>query len=1600
MKINYRLAILEVFAIAVCYMIVAWPLASATSVNIFFNGQSQETAELSIGNLLNKQITSKHEPSDVTWTNVKILAEISSASLSHTIEKIYLYKCKKMSPINCIMTEPQVFDNWIDTELAWKDINEREGSGAYPQVANLLIIIKMIGPNGRTNWAGSWDTVRRTDYNVFNTYSHEISGLDFYAKSADLVQPIKSYIEGYQMIPFNWAEKVVLQGASSLYGLGGSESDLQSPPPQLQTAQPNTNEIDTINKDYYFLLSQTSSGIASPVTLNLNPSFDCGDGVCEIDLGETKESCCIDCGCLADEYCDVAGTGTSTCKDADAIAIQVQPLTTPTVTDCSLPFDIDLKLTINNPPSSLTDTLTAYMTLNDEIHTSTCTKGLGAEYTCPVTMTPAMLCGSGSSLIGPNTANVTISYNDGPNVISQDLSASFPDLTVTYDCACQSGFYCDAGERRCKPEGSVGLQILNVTSYMINYNPAGDNIIVTAKITNPPSDLTTPGTANYVLGSLYKGGSLIVNGTSGNAQCTGGSSTNHIYTCSIPISITNYDHENAYYYRGNSMTITATYSNGGTQAVKGLSAAISDVTIPSYRCGDGTQNAEETEENCCVDAGCSGTGKYCDAVSGCQYVNNVTLSMISVQPKNTTDCKRINTINLTAKVSNVPYDLHVNYVYYYKGGELQNWGLQCSTPNPVTGLSDCQLQIPPIDGCELPYYTVGPNSLNMTITFPDGLSSMITRHLSTSFDNILVAPTWHCGQYGCETGVGESGENCCIDCGCVDGEYCDYDPMYNPNGQCRAKQDIRLVIDDPSAQVSLDTCEKSHTVDVRAHIENQPSGMMLENWYGTINGESTEKLACQEHQRFSTSVNSTFECKVIVPAVMECSKGDTFNYANNSLSFFISYTDGTGRRVTQTLTSSMPAIKITQSIRSVYDITQDAISAMQAKLADTMSAMQDLLDIMQTCIKLAMVMAIVGVVATLAIGFGGDKLPGTLGKKLSGTTMGDRFIAGSMLTNALTTSVTSICDMISQYYQLTMKMNEAEMEMIQMQMCLDLHQHEMDIGNCDGREESCFSSITSCMRWNEIQNAMGDIGRFSSNINRDAARMTNAWTEFGEGLDDAGIGYGAGGRGSASLVVSCGGNDNTERCCDFEATPTTSNSGSGVNKDYNDYQVRVLGQINCEYPVVYKNGQPFLEGKTSSSTTSLHGFSSPTIWKFQLYCFKSSQQYQNARQPPSSIEDYGRGEKSFFIGHNNDSENGCVGSEWPSGTRNPNVPSGRGLTDDDADQDSSQNVYLCFTGTSGDTYTYKCGSCSETDHLYGSVAYESITKCESDLQNEADFMNYLYSEYEATVQGNELLVTELTESPEELSNIEDEYTCYQTTGQFCYQGQTPEDCSEIYGMYSYEYETCPPGAVCCGGSIPPEPEPAQDVYLCRRGHSSGITDTYECDESCDSGNIVNPALFEYDSIAECKLNLAYAASAIEDSMPGFLATVVGDTIQITQINQAPTATITKVGLHDVPYDDYTIENEVSGVVTITGTASDLNGIDDIEEVRVRAIHGVTADLDTYPSFDDEGNWQVEWDIAGNPIIQDGWEYSIIVIVTDDDGEFNNEFNTAVTVSKA
>ena len=1105
---DYKLLLIEIFAIAASYLIITMPAAYATNVNIIFDGNVQDTVKISSGTSVNKQINIQHDPSDRSWTKVKVLVKVNSASLAHNIERVYVYKCRALSPKDCARSTPVDSETYVDTELAWNDISARKGLSPWPEAANIMILVKLTDINNKISWVGFWDTIERIDYNVFNIYSSELSNVDLYAESSDLINPIKSFIENYQMLPFNWATKVVFKTAGSLYGLGASETNLDQSPPQFQIAEISRNEVTVIGNEYQFIFPNTTNGVRNPITLNLNPSFTCGDNIHESDLGETPNNCCYDAGCAAGEYCDIADVSdpsSGTCKNIGSVSLEILPISVPTITACTNQFSIDIKAKVNNPPGGLASTATGYITIGGTTHTASCT-GEGNLYTCPVTFTPLASCGKDSYSMGPNTINLTVTFNDGQQTVTRDLGKGFGDIVISYDCSCQSGMYCDISDLACRSD-TVSLSILDVRSHITDYAGGTDYISVTAKIQNPPSGMSIS-SMTYMLGNITFDHSS-VSGMSGTITCSAGE--NNVYACSIPFSISEYDHTKQYVIRDNTLTFSISYPDGsdGNIKTKDITSAFSDITIPSYRCGDGIVNPEETSENCCADIGCTSEGDYCDIVSGCQAESSVTLSIVSLSSERFTDCDEFHTLDIKAKINNMPTDANIVYYAYLLDGEIQSWQLACEQPSQVTGIFNCPLVIPPIEGCSLPYYILGSNQLTVTASFNDGSEqspffSQKVKDITTSFDNIQIIPTYHCGDGACETAFGESASNCCIDCSCKDSPYygsnyyCDYDPKYSSsNGTCLEKSDIDLIIDS-QAPTHFSNCEIDSKMFIEARIKNQPSGIIAENVYGTLGGENAERIYCRQEQ-VQGAGNYTYNCTMTIPSIWDCTQNEHYEYADNSISFFISYYDGLGRRTTQTISETLDDVTIDQGFRTIYDIMEATRVELDAEFGEIGKILDKMVDYAERCIKWLIAAIIAQITLTIVGGMYGG---GVFGETEMNIAEGAK--TGATIGASMVLSIKLLCDTLQKYKNVQWRLHDIKIKEIMMQQCIEMHQHNIDNDYCRGRELSCYLEIKGCLdrHMGDINSEVNSIQKEMDSLTDDAIRINNEIIKNIERVED------------------------------------------------------------------------------------------------------------------------------------------------------------------------------------------------------------------------------------------------------------------------------------------------------------------------------------------------------------------------------------------------------------------------------------------------------------------------------------------------------------------
>jgi len=1045
---------------------------------------------------------------------------------------------------------------------------------------------------------------------MFDTVQFSIQEIEVHAKSLSLVEPIKAYIENKMMIPFKWATKVVFSGANPLYGIGasGQEADSQ----QFQTAVVPVNEITSINKDFYFVFPKISSGIANPIVLNLNPSFSCGNGLCESDIGETPSSCCYDCGCLQDQFCDTASNiNLSSCKPEN-MGLSVISASSAPISDCVRGFNADISVRVSNAPASLSSQLQGTVKLNNTVYSLTCS-GSSGSYECTIPLTSSIKCGGGSYVIGPGILNLTISYKDGPNSATKTLGTSFSGVAVNYDCKCQEGSYCDSLKRTCQSENAITLGITKITSYLDNYNP-GDRIYLTAKIFNPPAGLVL----------VDKSASMnLTNGqvSPGTPDCSQPNSQFE-YNCTIPFQITGYTNTRAYTFSPNTLYFTITYNDGPLAKTKTISAPFGPVSIPSRLCGDNQCNMDESQQSCCLDCGCPSTTQYCDKVNGCREQDSLSISVTSIYPANFTDCREQHTASLGVTINNAPTDMSLDYSAYLQNGLVKGWNLHCEKSS--VNLYNCTLVIPPLEseGCSLPFKTVSGNSLNMTVSFPNGKSKQITKYLSAPFQDIYITPIYHCGDGTCESSLGETPANCCYDCSCKDspsfGEnyYCDFDPQKFLGG-CLPKANIALVIDSPTAAVSLSSCELTNSVNIKAHISNQPKNARAEYFYASLNGTSADMIHCDQ-QQISQGSNYTFNCTLMVPRIYQCSQGKTYTFSPNIMSVLLSYENGKQKTETQTLSASLPTITVRQGVRTMYDITQTGIKKMKDNLQKTMQIARDMLDAFKDCMETVKTIGYLTLIAAVVGGIWAGTSSTSLPSNTPSTTSimprnqiqdGVNTAVGiGQLGTSLMSAYSKMCEYLNTMYQMDLKVQQIETEMIKMEMCMEMNQHMMDIGSCDTRPESCFSSMVSCVNF-------GQINSWTNELSGIIASGSNSLGQMNTALQNAGnqIGLlGGGSYGGTILYIRCGGDPaqsgTSVKCCSQSGLLSGGTAGASntCNAVTPTLYISADSQI-CKYPVVYDGNTPLLEGSTSPY--NFQGISATRIYNIKLYCFPDSTTY-------------------------------------------------------------------------------------------------------------------------------------------------------------------------------------------------------------------------------------------------------------------------------------------------------------------------------------------------------------------------------------------------------
>jgi|GEM_PF-5857976 len=303
----------KVVVLAILYFVITMPFSMALEISIFSSsGQRLKGVRLkTFSDFVNKDISFPYDYE----TNLQFV-KISLTAKEGSIEKMYLYKCKRNDPSVCIEAiEPVIALNPGSYGMyLWNDISE--GS-----VANIMILLKMKIGNEHI-WLGSWEKITMSGAGNFGIESYDVDGINLYLKQGISSDDIESYLATRNAVPISLIDRAVInsvngEDVASLYILKGNEDEVDpagTSSPSMQPEVRDGNIIRGIDKAVAFVFADTGK-ISNPVLFYSAPLTTtsgtsgqravCGNNI--VEEGEecdgTSDSACPglcgrDCKCL------------------------------------------------------------------------------------------------------------------------------------------------------------------------------------------------------------------------------------------------------------------------------------------------------------------------------------------------------------------------------------------------------------------------------------------------------------------------------------------------------------------------------------------------------------------------------------------------------------------------------------------------------------------------------------------------------------------------------------------------------------------------------------------------------------------------------------------------------------------------------------------------------------------------------------------------------------------------------------------------------------------------------------------------------------------------------------------------------------------------------------------------------------------------------------------------------------------------------------------------------------------------------------------------------------------------------------------------------
>jgi hypothetical protein len=333
---------------------------------------------------------------------------------------------------------------------------------------------------------------------------------------------------------------------------------------------------------------------------------------------------------------------------------------------------------------------------------------------------------------------------------------------------------------------------------------------------------------------------------------------------------------------------------------------------PDYTCGAYGCETDLTEgqTNCCYDCGCP-PGYYCDAEMVCRSRSAISMSLHGTPDTRVINCNEDHTIYIPVKVSNLPSDAIVRGATQSLGGDVEP--VTCTKGSGE--IFSCAVLVPAVEECDTGEYWVGPNSMTLVIEHSDG-SSKATKSMTVGFPDITIG-SFGCGNDVCESSLGEDQENCCLDCGCPAGEYCDWGGFGSDPSDAKCKDplvnsDLHLGSINPSH--FTDQPLTGNTPDIVVSIKNSPLNLHLDSLSCEIECSSSEGVCA------STCTLQSCVTDRSVPGIFSrnCELNFIISNYDSLVDYELSpvftaevrYSNGTEGVMEATLTNTFPIISI------------------------------------------------------------------------------------------------------------------------------------------------------------------------------------------------------------------------------------------------------------------------------------------------------------------------------------------------------------------------------------------------------------------------------------------------------------------------------------------------------------------------------------------------------------------------------------------------------------------------------------------------------------------------------------------------------------------